>query len=248
MNFERATDAQRVNEIVNHPSIYPWVKGSTTGAIDMTKTIADPNNVALVFDHGCVLFLKAQAGIYEFHASVLPEGRGEWMHAGAVDAFHWMFTRTDAFELMTKCPDGNVAARAGAQNVGCSLQFRTGPIWETKRGKVPVDVYSITIQRWAINAPGLEESGRWFHEHLIAEYKRLGRKIEVEVDDATHDRYVGGAVEMLKGGQPLKAIKFYNRWAGMAGYAPIYVVNSNPLILDISEAQVRVVNNSFEVV
>ena len=247
MRVSRATDAKRVNEIVNDPSIYPWVKGEHTSPLDLTKVIADSKNVALLFEHGCVLFIWLQPGIYEFHASVLPEGRGEWMHEASQEAFRWMFTQTDAFELMTKCPDGNVLAKAGAKNVGCRLQFITRPIWPTDNGKVCVDVYSLMIQDWAAKAPGLEEVGHWFHETLIAEYARVGKSIDVVADDATHDRYVGAAVEIFRGGQTLKAVRFYNRWAALAGYAPLCVVSANPLVFDISEAKIRVVNNSFEV-
>lgn len=248
MNIERATDAVRVNEIINDPSIYPWIKGANTGPLDVSAVIANPNNVALVAEHGCLLFLKTQPGIYEFHTSVLPRGRGAWMQEGAARAFHWMFTKSDAYELMTKCPDGNILSKLGARNVGCSLQFRTGPIWHTDGGVVPVDVYSLLVQQWAIKAPILEETGHWFHEMLIREYKRLGRDIEVEVNDETHHRYVGACIEMIKGGQVLKGVNFYNRWAVMAGYKPIFVVNRDPWIFDISEAKIRVVNDSFEVI
>lgn len=247
MKIERAFNAEDVNRIINDPSIYPWIKGTNSGELDMAKVIADQRNFALVSEYGCSLGIRLQAGIYEFHTSVLPEGRGVWMKDFAAEAFHWMFTKTDAYELMTKCPDDNVAAKAAAKSVGCSFQFRTGPIWATDRGLIPVDVYSILIQNWAARAPKLEDIGHWFHETLISEYKRLGKKIDVIADDATHDRYVGVAIDMIKGGQLLKALNFYHRWALLAGYAPISVVNREPLVLDISEAQVHISNNSFTV-
>lgn len=248
MIIERALDANRVNQIVNDPSIYPWIKGVHKGPLDTTRVIENKNNVVLVAEHGCLLFIKIQAGIYDFHASVLPEGRGAWMQESAAAAFHWMFTKTDAYELMTKCPDGNVLSKLGARNVGCSLQFRTGAIWPTEGRLVPVDVYSLLIQHWVTKAPCLEETGHWFHETLISEYERLNKEIKVETEDLTHDRYVGAAVEMIKGGQILKAVNFYNRWAVMAGYIPLNVISMEPLVLDIAEAKVRVVNNSFEVI
>lgn len=248
MNIYQAQDAIRVNEIVNDPSIYPWIKGSHTGFLDLTNVVANKNNVVLVSDHGCVVFTKLQSGIYEFHTSVLPEGRGTWMQEGAVEVFHWMFTKTDAYELMTKCPDGNILAKLGARNVGCNLQFRTGEIWPTNGGKVSVDVYSILIQQWGVKAPKLEETGHQFHECLINQYEKLGRNINVVANDDTHDRYVGAAIEMLRGKQIGKAVNFYNRWAVMAGYMPISVLSMEPLILDISEAKIRISDNNFEVI
>src|ERR1700728_4510326 len=113
--------AERINEIVNHPTIYPSICGFNTRALDLTPTTSNNNHVCLVGEHGCVFFIKHQPGIYEFHTSVLPEGRGEWMIEGSRFAFNYMFTKTDAFELLTKCAYGNVAAKAGAKIVGCSL-------------------------------------------------------------------------------------------------------------------------------
>mgnify|MGYP003654839164 CR=1 FL=1 len=41
-------------------------------------------------------------------------------------------------------------------------------------------------------------------------------------DDAVHDRYVGAAISMIRCGNADKAETVYNKWALMAGYAPIY--------------------------
>src|ERR1700679_1362007 len=174
MNIQQATTADHVNKIVNHPAVYPWIRGVHTEPFDLKNVVK--NHIVLEAEHGCVIFVKIQPGIYEFHTSVLPEGRGSWMQEGAAEVFHWMFTRTDAFELLTKCPDGNTLAKLGARNVGCTFNFRTGPIWPVNGNMVSVDVYGLILQHWVIKAPKMEEVGNWFHDSLIEEYKRLGKE------------------------------------------------------------------------
>jgi len=245
--LERHFTAERINEIVNHPSIYPTICGFHTEPLDVTAVAANPNHVCLVGEHGCVLFIKHQAGVYEFHTSVLPEGRGEWMVAGSREAFSYMFTQTDAFELMTKCPHGNLPAKVGAKVVGCSPRFTTRALWPHDGGLVPIDVFSIMIQEWVKNADRLVESGKSFHLSLDLEYTRLGKAIETHDDDDVHDRYVGATIEMIRGGQVAKAINFYNRWACMSNYKQIKIASTNPIIIDIDEAKLRITNNNFEV-
>jgi hypothetical protein len=236
--LERHFTAERINEIVNHPSILPWVKGKHD-ALDLKNVAANTNNVCLVGEHGCVIFIKHHVGMYEFHTSVLPEGRGRWMLEGAKFAFEWMFTHTDAYELMTKCPDGNLASKAGARAVGCKKQFRTGPIWPVGDEMVPVDVWSISLPEWASHVDGMVEKGHLFHELLNSKTPHD--------DDEVHDRYVGITSEMVRAGQPVKAVYFYNRWAALSGYALIKIESLEPLIIDIRESRLKITNNNFEV-
>lgn len=246
--LERHFTAERLNEIVNDPSIYPWICGLHTDPLDLTRVASNPDNVCLVGEHGCVLFIKHQVGIYEFHTSVLPAGRGKWMIRGSRFAFDWMFTKTDAFELLTKCPQGNLAASAGARAVGCSPLFGTRPLWLLNGNLVSIDIYSIIIQHWVVTAKNLEETGNLFHNALDKEYKDIGKDLVVHEDDSVHDRYVGATVKMLSFGQLNKAVNFYNRWAVMSGYKPISIVSYDPLIIDIQEAKLLIKDDNFEVI
>lgn len=245
--LERHFQAQTINCIVNHPSVYPWIKGGHDDPFDLSLVVENKNNVFLVGEYGCVFFIKHQPSIYEFHTCVLPEGRGHWMMQGAEFAFHWMFTRTDAIELITKCPDGNISSKAGARAVGCSSMFRTGNIWPTDKGLVPVDVWSIILQNWMKTAPRLIEAGKKFHGDLEEKYKKFC-KTENHSEDEVHDRYVGVCIAMILGGQPIKAINCYNRWAVMSGYKQISVLSLDPLVIDIQEARLRLGDNDFEVI
>src|ERR1700733_3670427 len=158
-----------------------------------------------------------------------------------------MFTKTDAFELLTKCPYGNVAAKAGAKIVGCSLRFPTRPIWPSDGKLVPVDVYSIILQEWVKNDKYILESGKWFHKSLDLEYNRLGKASVAHEEDEVHNRYVGAAVEMMRAGQIGKAINFYNRWAALSDYKKIGLISVDPLVVDIDEARLKIKKDDFEV-
>lgn len=245
--LERHFTAERLNEIVNHPSIYPWIKGAHTEPLDLTGFAANPANVCFVGEHGCVIFQRHQPGIWEFHTCVLPEGRGQWMLDQWKAVSRWMFTKTDAYELMTKCPDGNLASKAGARAVGCTKMFRTGKIWSVNWELVPVDVYSIILQDWICRAHELAEVGRDFHTRLESKYVKIGKKESIHEKDETHNIYVGATVEMLLAGQVNKAVISYNRWARMTSYAPISVVSYDPLVIDIFEAKLRITDGDFEI-
>lgn len=246
--LERHFTAERINEIVNHPSIYPVIRGHHTGPLDLSRITSNPDHICLVGEYGCVLFIKHQPGIYEFHTSTLESGRGQWMLDGAKFAFRWMFVRTDAFEIITKCPDGNIAAKAGARAVGCTQVFRTRPTWATDKGLVPVDIWSLVIQNWIKICPEIAKTGELFHEKLQEKYTKLGKIEPIHEDDTVHNQYVGATVEMLLSNQINKAIAFYNRFAAMASYLPIKLVSYDPLVIDIFEAKLIIKDGDFEVI
>lgn len=245
--LERQFTAEKINRIVNDPSIFPWICGSHK-ELDLTGVAANPANVCLVDELGCIIFIKHQIGIYEFHTSVLPAARGAGMTQGAKEAFNYMFTHTDAFELLTKCPYGNISAKAGAKIVGCSLRFTTRPIWPSGEKLVPVDVYSIILQEWVKIYSELSKIGESFHNKLQKKYETLGKKEPIHEDDSGHNQYVGATINMLLSGQINKAVIFYNRFAVMASYMPIKLISYEPLIIDIFEEKLVIKNGDFEVI
>ncbi len=245
--IEPQKDAARLNAIVNHPDIYPWVKGFADGPLDLSPVIDGGEAVCLLGEHGGLLFHRLQPGLYEVHTQVVPEGRGEWALNCARACLHWLFTRTDAVEVLTKCPEGNLAAKSLARACGLTKEF-TNPVGWVLDGKpVPADIYSITIQTWMRTASGLAERGAWFHRRLEAEFERLNVRDLSHMDDATHDRYVGAACEMILGGQPDKAAVFYNRWAALATYAPIAIASYEPMAVNIGNALVLVCDGDISV-
>lgn len=243
--IERQTDAHNLNRVANDPSVYPWVKGHAVGRLDLSPIVANPANVLLMGEHGGVLFAQHQPGYYEAHTQVMPAGRGAWTLRMVRAALHWMFTRTDAIEIVTKVPQGNAAALGLVRAIHGVYEFTSPHGWVYQNDPVPAAVYALRLQDWVKRAPGLVERGAWFHHKLEAELTQLGKTEDVHEDDPTHDRYVGAACEMMMGGQPQKAAIFYNRWAVMAGYAPIQLMSISPLTVNIRSAIICVRGDDF---
>lgn len=240
--------AHKINRFANHPDVVDMVRGYLKPPLDFGPAIADARNVLLTGQHGAILFQCLQPGLYEAHSIAVPEGRGPWMLSFTRAALHWMFARSDAVELVTRCPQGNIGALALAKRIGGKFWFRREKGWVVNNDPVPADIYRLTVQDWMETAPGLKERGHWFHDRLEAEYRRL-RKADPSPhpDDDIHDRYAGMAVEMFLGGQPHKGVILYNRWAAMAGYALVSIASLTPLTVDIQDALVVVRENDFYV-
>ena len=243
----RVYDATKINEVVNDPSVYPWVHGPVVGEMDLTPIIDNRHNICLMGEHGGFLYLALLPGLYEIHSQVLPSGRGQWAASAAMESLEYMFTRTDAVELLTRVPHGNIGAKALARKSGLRFMFSRPKSWVMDHGLVDSDIYSITIQDWVNSAPGMVEKGQWFHRRLEEEYRNMGSQHHVHDEDFNHDRHVGVAVSMILGGQANKGMVFYNRWARMAGYHPISVVSENPTIVDIQESVLLIKDDDLRI-
>lgn len=243
--IERQRDAHIINRMVNDASILPAVKGYDSGRLDLSAPAQNPANVFLAGEHGYILFVQVAPNIFEAHTSALPEGRGAWVVGFVNAAMHWLFTRTLAIEIFTRVPNGNKPALGLVRAIHGRYEFERKNGWVVDMDPVPCGIYSRSIVDWMRDAPGLAERGGWFHDRLEEEYAKLGRKEPSHDEDATHDRYVGAAVEMILGGQPDKGIIFYNRWALMAGYQPVSIVAREPLTINIRDALIIVRDDDF---
>lgn len=237
---ERQHHALFINRLANDPSIYPWVRGWIVGKIDLTAAAANPANVVLAGEFGATIWMMHQPGLFEVHSFALPAGRGAWMLSFFRACEHIMFTRSNAVELLTRIPKGNIAARALARALGWTFEFRNEKGWIKDLDPIPADIYGLRLQDWARTAPGLEERGHWFHERLEEEFKRHGKTEAPHPDDVTHDRYVGLCMEMMLSGMPDKGVVFYNRWAALSDYQQIAIAGYDPLLVEIVSAQIIV--------
>jgi hypothetical protein len=147
---------------------------------------------------------------------------------------HKMFLQTDAYEIMTRVPAGHIAAKAAAVSAGMRYDFTREKECRFRNTLVDVDIYSFRIQDWLPNAPvSVSDAGRAFHDRLHEEAERLGVKDPAHADDDNHDLYVGAAVEMVRHGQPIKAVLTYNRWAIASRHEPITLVSLDPVTVKI---------------
>lgn len=244
----REYSADAINAVINHPAVRPWVGLPGQSYLDVGPVVANLGNVLLMGEGGGFLLVQLEPGIYEVHTQFVPEARGENVEKSVADAFHYMFTRTDCMEVVTKVPEGNVAANVLAKRSGFELQFERAAAWPTDNGMVGVKYYSRTLAQWVKSAPGLEESGAGFHDKLEAAKISMGATLPIHDDDLAHDRYVGATVEMMASGQIAKALRFYNSWARFSGYGPISVAAENPVVIDIGDALLALRNNDFDVI
>ena len=181
----RERNARRLNRVANHPEVRPYIGGPLAGKLDFTAVVQDPRNILLMSQHGGMVFHQLSPGIYDAHIAVVPEGRGKWALNMTRACFHWMFTRTDALEIMARIPKGNVAARAMATAMGMKPSFATQSC----------SVLSITVQQWAAIAPGLVERGQWVATRMGWNNVKL-----VENEDPEAYRHIGLAFEMFLSG------------------------------------------------
>lgn len=242
MILSRQTDATLINGILNHPSVLPWVVGDRKPPLDATPIVANVNHVVLACEWGGFIFVRLMAGIYELHSCVLPIGRGRGTLEAGQEALDWMYEHTDAAEIVTRVPKGNIAASAAMKSLGIVPWFVTGPIWPLKGGKVPMDVYRLHLLDWITLAKDrLASLGRDFHEKL-----RLSGGTIDHADDPIHDVYVGAAMSMILGGQVDKGVSAYNLWAVMAGYGTISVASRAPLLIDIGTGVISPETGEFQ--
>lgn len=249
----RETSSDRINAILNHPQVRPWVANGQD-ALDLTEAVSNPGNFLLMGEFGGVMFLKIQYGIYEAHTQVLPDGRGKWTRQLTEACVRYMFTRTDAYEIVTRVPAGHIAAKAAAEAQGMRHEF-TRPNGTVFRDRV-VDchVYSFRVQDWVPNAPGVEQTGVWLHERMAAEAARLHIDAPTHDEDANHNRYAGAAIEMAFGGQPVKAVATYNRWVTLARHTRdgklqhVQLVSVDPLVVRFDLGLMRFHADDIEVI
>lgn len=249
--IEVAKDAKRINQILNHPGVYSWI--SDDDNIDMTETLKKLGVVGLLGDYGCVIFHPIQLGIYEFHIAVLPDHQGEYVSRFFREVCDWIFTRTNAVEIITRCPENNRPAKMACSREGMDHIFHTRPLFLSGGKLFPYKVYGMTVQKWATLSESLVDQGKLFHQLLEDEYTKIGGDILEKhyanhFEDNTHDRYVGGAFMMVKAGFPQKAVSFYNRWAIPSDYQAISVVSLEPLVIDLVMSKIRFNKSGFEVI
>lgn len=61
----------RLNELLNHPGIYPYVKGDMEGRLDASRV--DANQILLDSEHGAFWLLEIEPGVWEAH-TLFPVG------------------------------------------------------------------------------------------------------------------------------------------------------------------------------
>ena len=237
--LRRTFDPAFLNSVINHPDVRPWVHGE--GDLDVTETVRNPDNYALVTDGGGFILMCHEPGIYEVHSQFLPEGR-RYTRRAMRTGFDYMFTRTDCERVITQVPDNNPAAAALAMKAGFRLMFRRE---DTPRG--PTAFMGLTVEEWAQGNADLEGDGEEFHRLLEQAKAQAGSELPSHPHDSAHERAVGAAMRMIKAGNAMKGVRLYNRWARFAGYASIIAISLQPVVIDVVDAVVGLGPDGMEI-
>ena len=212
----RTFDPIPINEIMNHPDVRPWLSDEP-GYVDMAWKMARQDIVTVLMgDHGAFTAYKLLPGVYEFHTQILPEGRGKWAREFAEAGLLWMFTKTDAYELLTRVPENHRGALFAARAMGLRQDFVDHNQFQYQGEMVSSLIHSIRIQDWAAAAPAIEAAGQMLHEKIdeIGTNSGVIGTIwpETHEDCPAHNRYLGAAYHCALGGQLGKGVLLYNRW------------------------------------
>ena len=229
----RTLHARRFNEIASNPVVRPWLGG--TQPIDLTETIANPENFAFLTDegNGGYIYHKVGIGLYSVHTLSLPEGRTRQMLEARTASLREMFIKSDAVQIDTIVPAGNRGADIWASHAGFREVFTREKAFDLMGEMVDVSYRSLNYIDWAIRDRANREEGRVFHK-AIHELTP-----DDHGDDPVHDGMVGATLEGCINGNIEKAITFYNRWAVHAGYQTISVVTARPLVVDIGTCLIQ---------
>jgi hypothetical protein len=136
LDLARTFDAERINSLVNDPSIRPYVGGDGKSFLDLTDAVANRDNHFVEGEHGAFSFTWSAPRVYEVHTFILPEGRGKWSRSFALAARDYM---RFADKLWTRVPVGADNIRLFTLDAGFS---RCGhQTINLGAGPVPYDLY-----------------------------------------------------------------------------------------------------------
>jgi hypothetical protein len=132
LKIERTYDGARTAAIFDHPNAAALAE--------------DRNNWCFVAEGGAWLFLRLCAGLYEGHAAVVPEYRGEWTREAGIACLWRLFVESDALEVVLRPAADNLAAIAGCRMLGAHREFVTEPRMPGKNDAlVSQHVYVLTL-------------------------------------------------------------------------------------------------------
>lgn len=227
----RTMDSAALNAVANDPCVRPWLGGE--GPIDLTDTIANPDNIALVTPcgQGGYVLVKHHPGLYEAHSLAVASARGRPMLMLAREGFRHLFAATDCIEVWTKCPDDNARASRWADAVGFIERYR----------RVGCSYRSITYADWVMADLENGKMGQWFH----AEMDRF--RPHSHDDDPVHDKWVGATLTGVGQGNVAKAVSLYNRFAAVAGYVQAVVLSVTPAVVDVGDAVLGLIGGQLQV-
>jgi hypothetical protein len=195
--------------------------------------VANPANHALEGAHGGWIFVRHGPEIYELHTLIAPAGRGRAAAEEWKQAARYIFTATDAREIVTRVPAHNRGAAVAARICEFRERFWRSDAFCTHTGElVGVSYQALTIDDWWPGDEEAHKAGQVFHAQIETAKALADSALPDHPEDPIHDQAAGAACLIIAAGNPRKGVWFYNRWAALAGYPPIGLISETPLVID----------------
>lgn len=229
--FARTMEAPGFNAIANHPAVRPWLGGDEP--MDLTGTLAHPDNVAGLAPGGGFICVALGDGRYDVHSLFLPDREPQEAITTMRAALDYFFASTDGVTLVTKVPKGNRAALGLAKLAGFTLAW-TGTVQWTATETRELDCYELGLDKWAARSQAALAAGTWLHDAMDETKTANGSALaDHSAEDAIHLQMAGAALLMVLAGNALKGVQLYNRWATVSAYPFIRLVRAHPAIIDL---------------
>ena len=180
--------------IANHPRVHPRIAQHGHGPVVYGSIWQ--HCIGFEFDDGGWLLRRLGPHLFEVHTLFLPKARNT--REKAAEALRFMFTHTDAEELVTQVPDDLPHALALAKAMGLVERFHRDGVWERESGPIGLHYLSLPIQDWILSAEFPNEDA-----------------------DPIRKQFFGFAMQCTAAGMREKGIYIYNRWAAWTWQTPL---------------------------
>jgi hypothetical protein len=239
----RSFDPEPFNEIFAEPTVRPWM-GFGMEARDLAPLVRDPANYCFLTDNrqGGYILHRLDQGLYAAHTLALPAARGTPMFRLMIEGFAFMFTATDAVEIVTMVPDGNENGDRWAQIAGFRDVFRRDACFTLIDELVGASFRSLAYGDWVLRDAHNRMVGEHFHEVLV----KHGAEVNHPAD-RVHDYWVGATIRGARRGNLAKSVALFNRWAAQAGYLPARIISVTPPVVDIHTSVIGLSPDGIEV-
>jgi len=242
----RTFDGRELTSIANDPLVRPLLGGE--GEVDLVPFASIPRNFVFMLERSMLpggwLLSPLYDGHYEAHTVMTVGANPRQVARGMNEVIEYMFLRTDCETILTKVPDSNAGAAWLAKYAGFELAFHRNDAWGPEVG---ISYMKLPLDRWAAACSTVLDEGRKFHELLEQAKNAMGSELPVHPEDEAHDRAVGACVAMIKSGNTIKGINYYNKWAAFAGYGQTQLLSEQPVVVDIGDAILGLTNGEVEI-
>lgn len=233
----RTYDGALLTELANVPVMRALLGGE--GDIDLVPAVADVRNYTFLSDvyKGGVMLAPLWPGAYEAHTINEVGASPRAILGFECEVRDYMFRCTDCEELYTKVLDDSKGAGWLTIHIGFQLV----------RERNGVSYWKLDLDTWARACSTTHEQGQSFHVLLESAKRAAGSALPAHPEDPDHDCAVGAAIQMIRSGNTIKGVNFYNKWAIFAGYGQITLLSEQPLMIDVQDAVMGLNDGEVEV-